>query len=147
MLEYLIKNTGEQRAWWDYESDSNLYTMYGMEKPPVENAWLFAACTVEIVDTGVDADNALLINPEGSSSLIGAGDTVYFNINEKPEIAVTLTVKVAKGISVAYDGVDYTADENGNITVEITTEKSFAIVGADSLVDEIVVSYSYEYAE
>lgn len=146
-LEYVIKQSGEQRDWWNYKSDNNLYTMYGVDQPPVENAWLFAACTIEPVDTGVDADNALLVNPEGSSSLIGAGNTVYFNVNEKPEIAVTLTVNATEGISVVYGGEEYTPDEDGVITVEITEDKLFTIVGASDLADDVVVSYTYEYAE
>ena len=146
-LEYVIKQSGEQRDWWNYESDNNLYTMYGVDQPPVENAWLFAACTIKVVDAGVDAENALLINPEGSSSLIGAGDTVYFNVNEKPEIAVTLTVNATEGISVVYGSEEYTTDEDGVITVEITEDKLFTIVGASDLADDVVVSYTYEYAE
>ena len=145
MLEYVIKSHGEHAGWWNYESTNNLYDIYEVKKPPVENAWLFAACTVEISDTGVDAENALLINPEGSAALLGAGDTVHFKINEKETVNVTLTVNAEEGISVTYNGEDYTPDENGKIVINVTQDKTFTINASDSLEGELAVTYSYEY--
>ena len=145
MLEYIIKQHGENADWWNYESENNLYDMYEIEKPPVQNAWLFAACTVEIGDTGVDADSALKINPEGSCSLLSAGNTVYFTVNEKETINVILTVNAGEGITVTYGGEVYTPDESGNIVVNITQDKSFTINASDTLDGELAVTYSYEY--
>ena len=147
MLEYVIKQHGEHAGWWNYDSENNLYDLYEVEKPPVENAWLFAACTVEVSDLGTDAESALKINPEGSTSLVSAGDTVYFTINEKEAVNVTLTVNAGEGVSVVYDGESYTPDENGKIVVDITNNKNFTINASESLDGELVVTYSYEYAE
>ena len=147
MLEYVIKKHGENSDWWNYESEINLFDLYEVEKPPVENAWLFAACIVEIADTGVDAENALTINPEGSTSLLSAGDTVYFKINEKESVNVALTVNAGEGITVTYGGENYTPDANGKIVVNVTQDKTFVINASNSLEGELVVTYSYEYAE
>lgn len=147
MLEYVIKQHGEHAGWWNYDSENNLYDLYEVEKPPVENAWLFAACTVEVSDLGTDAESALKINPEGSASLVSAGDTVYFSINEKEAVNVTLTVNAGEGVSVVYDGESYTPDENGKIVIDITNNKNFTINASESLDGELVVTYSYEYAE
>lgn len=147
MLEYIIKQHGEHAGWWNYESENNLYDIYGVEKPPVKNAWLFAACTVEVKDTGTNADGALKINPEGSTSLVGAADTVYFKINEKEAVNVTLTVNAGEGITVTYGGETYTPDENGKIVINVTQDKSFTINASESLEGELEVTYSYEYAE
>ncbi len=146
MLEYVIKQHGEHADWWNYESENNLFDMYGVEKPPVENAWLFAACTVEVSDTGVDAESALVINPEGSSALMSAGNTVYIKVNEKDTINVTLTVNAGEGITVTYGGEEYTPDESGKIVVNVTQDKTFAINASESLEGELAVTYSYEYA-
>ncbi len=147
MLEYVIKQHGENSGWWDYESENNLYDMYAVEKPPVENAWLFAACTVEISDKGVDAENSLLINPEGSTALMSAGNTVYFKINEKETVSVILTVNAGEGITVVYGGETYTPNVNGQIVVRVKEDKIFTINAIEDLDDDIVVTYSYEYAE
>ncbi len=147
MLEYVIKQHGENSDWWNYESEHNLYDLYEVEKPPVENAWLFAACTVEVSDIGVEAENALTINPEGSTSLLGAGNTVYFKINEKETVSVILTVNAGEGISVTYGGETYTPNVNGQIVVKINEDKTFTINASESLDSKLVVTYSYEYAE
>lgn len=147
MLEYIIKQHGEHAGWWNYESENNLYDMYAVEKPPVENAWLFAACTITVSDTGTSAETALKINPEGSAALLDEGDAVYLTINEKETIKVTLTVNAGEGITVTYCDENYTPDENGKIVVEITQSKTFTINASDSLEGELVVTYSYEYAQ
>lgn len=147
MLEYVIKQHGEHAGWWNYDSENNLYDIYEVAKPPVENAWLFAACTVEISDTGVDAENPLLINPEGSSSLVSAGDTVYFKINEKETVIVILTVNAGEGITVTYGSETYAPNENGQIVLNVTEDKTFIINASESLDGELKVTYSYEYAK
>ncbi len=147
MLEYVIKQHGENSGWWNYESENNLFDLYEVEKPPVENAWLFAACTVEVSDIGVDAENALTINPEGASALVGAGEAVFIKINEKETVNVTLTVNAGEGITVVYGGENYTPDADGKIVINVTQEKIFSISASDSLDGELVVTYSYEYAE
>ncbi|MBE6547424.1 MAG: hypothetical protein E7667_00900 [Ruminococcaceae bacterium] len=146
MLEYVIKQHGEYVGWWDSESSNNLYSMYGMSQPPVENAWLFAACIVTVEDKGTDGESALLVNPEGATSLVGASDTFYYNVNEKSNsISVELTVNAAEGISVEYDGQVYTADENGVITVTIGETRTFCIKGSADMSEPVEVVYTYAY--
>ena len=145
MLEYIIKSNGEQKNWWNYDVDYNLFTRFGLETPPVENAWLFAACTVEINDAANTEDTAAVINIDGGTSLIGKNDTVYLTVNEKPEISVTLTVNAGEGIVVLYNGAEYTPDDKGVIELTITEDKNLVIVGSESMTDKIEVSYTYDY--
>ena len=144
LLAYMIKNHGENTGWWEAGSPGDIFDFYGVKMPPVENAWLFAMCTVSFEDaTESTQTNPYVFGFIGNKLLATANKTYYLAFNElSTENVNKLTVKAPDGVSVVYEGVTYTP-ENGIITVNPEGGIYFTIICDETIEGEVEVSYSY----
>ena len=144
-LAYAIRSFGGYNKWWDFSSDRHIFQTDSFNVVK-ENAWLFAAGTLEI-DTSAgtlnEATNMLSLRETGKF-VIQSGGALYFN---SPEAAdVTVTINDAEGkLTVTYNGTEYRA-ENGKISFTMTgTAKSFAVTSSAD--EPLTCSYTSLVAE
>ncbi len=133
-----IKNSGEEKNWWDFENEETpmlSMTIEGVESNVtketicLENAWAFACCYVDFDAFGSLANPIRLEIGDPNFTIInGKKVTNYIKYNALVGTEATylkpatlggyLTIEGAKNITVVYDGVTYVADSEGNITVD-----------------------------
>lgn len=143
-MERAIKNHGNKTGWWNPQSPMNIV---GMNANP-DSAWLFACCTIEIDKTTLGAENTPIdVEKSVSTDIVtekvvfAGSQTLYFNYISG--IEATLKIANAQSVKVIYDGVEYTANTNGNINVKLNDEvASFQIVNLTE--NEMELSFTIE---
>ena len=134
-----IKNTGDHRDWWEG-------TIFGEGAPEVlkANAWLFACC-YEVEGTYGTASAPISVTPLSEED----SQDLALLVNEGTPITVfvsttkgTLTFTAAVGVTVTVDGTDYTADQNGNITVVVNPNTAITVSYSSDTADSAVVHFT-----
>jgi hypothetical protein len=143
-MERAIKNHGNKTGWWNPQSPMNIV---GMNANP-DSAWLFACCTIEIdkttlgtENTPIDVEKSVSTDIVTEKVVFAGSQTLYFNYISG--IEATLKIANAQSVKVIYDGVEYTANTNGNINVKLNDEvASFQIVNLTE--NEMELSFTIE---
>ena len=134
-----IKNTGDHRDWWDG-------MIFGDDEASVvtENAWLFACCYEVEGAFGSESSpiNVTPLSAEDSKDL-----AVLVNTASPVSVFVsttkaTLTFKAAEGITVTAGGTEYTADDNGNITVVVNPNTTVTISYSSTDQDSVIAHFT-----
>ena len=126
-LAEVVKNLGDHNGWFNL----NGYHIFGdlASSVVVENAWLFACVYENTKALGTNEKPAPVSASTQDSAkteaiLIANGETVVL----RTIADATLTITSAEGVTiVANNGTEYTADENGKISVVITANQNFTI--------------------
>lgn len=149
-LADFVKRYGEYTGWWNYELESNLFDFNEVERPPVENAWLFAACTVTFKDKGAEESSPISVTKaEGATLILNANTHYYLKISQIKDVILTVS-GADHNTKVIYNGQAYTPDANGIITVRLAGDSRanirFEIVASAGNTTDLVVSCTYEMA-
>lgn len=142
-MEKSIKNHGNQIGWWNEKSPMCLFG----ENINVDNAWLFACCTMEINKTSLgNEDTPIAVEKSISSDIVterilSSGlSTVYFEYISG--VDATLKIENAECVKVIYNGEEYEAN-NGKITVNLVEDAEiFQIVNLNE--NETEISFTIE---
>ncbi len=134
-----VKNSGEHMGWWYFnENGTNIFSYdadgvaTGVDESNIvkENAWMFACCYNEKFAYG-SSDAPIKLTPSDTNSfraLIPTDGTLYLTSQSESKF----TLKNAAGLTVSYNGEDYTADETGVLTLTVEKGTSFTIKGEAS---------------
>lgn len=129
-IERAIKNHGNSVGWWN---DKSPMYLFGADNINVENAWLFACCTLEVAkgdkgneNTPIEVEKSVSTNIVTEKVMAEGGSTLYFEYISG--INATLKIENAENVKVVYDGTEYLAN-NGVISVSLNdTVSDFQIV-------------------
>lgn len=134
-LAYAVQIFGEYNGWWDFDGD---FSIFGDDKLFVnrDNAWLFYCGYYESVKEapveGLEIDGEIKLKVENGDSFalkaVASG--------------TTLKIVDAKNVKVLYNGQEYTANDDGIITVELGASKEFTVVGVAENTNFITVKVS-----
>lgn len=134
-----IKNTGAHRDWWSG-------MIFGDDAMSVvtENAWLFACCYEVDANIGTE-QSPITVTPVSEEdkqdlAVLVKNGTLLNVLVSTTKGTVTLTA--TEGITVIYEGVEYTPDENGKITINVNPNVMFGIVYTSANTDSTVVHFT-----
>lgn len=141
-IEKAIKNHGNSAGWWN--SESPMY-LFGTDSINVENAWLFACCTLEITEgeignenTPIEVEKSVSTNIITEKVMASGSSTLYFDYISG--ITATLKIANAENVKVIYNGTEYVAN-NGVISVTLTdTQNIFQIVNLSE--EQLEISFT-----
>lgn len=152
-LEYAIKNIGEQQGWW---GDNTIFKDGGstdedgnvIEGTPLDVnkdvAWMFACCYVNENAKGSQENKIVITDTAEKKELyakVDKGCEIF--IKSSQQIKATLTVENANGLVVTYNSQEYTADENGQIVIVMSsaTPIEFSIENTSEEDKDITFTY------
>ncbi len=130
-LKQAIQNIGDHMKWWNFTAQgNNIFTTtsdgnstgVNASNLVLENAALFACCTVEEFVLGTSAAPVALTPANATTyyAIVKADEPLCFTKDGTTE--GTLTIENAEGLTLHIGNQTYTADANGKLTLVLGAE-------------------------
>ena len=133
-LATAIKNMGNHMGWWT-KTGTNANYIFGMNNVDVDNAWLFACAYVDADAYGSSSSPILApVSDDAVNAIrLEAGEVIYVRPTSSVAGQLTLVFKGAAGVSVTVGTTEYTADDNGKITVTTNPGTTMTVTSTEDV--------------